>query len=218
MTVEATLPIKLVQDNLVSFTGPSQKTTAQPNNKLMSVKANKIILPGETLELATDVQDQTVLVEGWLPHHWPEPQLASITQGKLKVINTTKEPVLFNNKKSKSIKLTTTDDTDWTQPSLSAVKQESKNVIPLSDTEAIDTIKIGNTSSDIKDLLQAAHRRFRKVFSKDLSGGYNGFYGHHEFRLNWATAQRPEARKIPITNYNHSLKGIMQEICDDLTQ
>ena len=203
--MEATLPIKPVQDNSITFTSPSQKTT-QHNPKLMSVKSNTIILPGDSLELDTDVDDQTILVEGWLPGQWPEPQLANIAQGKLNITNNTKEPVVFNTKKAKSIKLTARDDTDWTQHSMSAIRQESKNKIPLSDTETIDNIKIGNTSSDIKDLLNAAHKRFRKVFSKDLTGGYNGFYGHHECKLNWATAQRPEARKIPIANYNHGLK------------
>ena len=42
-TMEATLPIQPVQDNLQPLTGPSQTITAQSNNKLMSVKANKII-------------------------------------------------------------------------------------------------------------------------------------------------------------------------------
>ena len=85
------------------------------------MKANKIVLPGDTLELATDLEDQTVLIEGWLPHQWPEPQLVSISQGKLVVANNTQKPVLFDTKKSKSIKITTTTETDWTQPSLSAI-------------------------------------------------------------------------------------------------
>ena len=85
-TMEATLPIQPVQHDTVQIlTGPSQIPPAQSNNKLMSVKSNKIILLGETIEFTTDMPDQTVLIEGWLPHHWPEPQLVSITQGKLEV-------------------------------------------------------------------------------------------------------------------------------------
>ena len=76
--MEATLPIQPVQHDTVQIlTGPSQIPAAQSNNKLMSIKTNKIILPGETMELPTDMPDQTVLVEGWLPHHWPEPQLVT---------------------------------------------------------------------------------------------------------------------------------------------
>ena len=55
------------------------------------------------------------------------------------------------------------------------------------------------------------------MFSKDLSGGYNGYYGKHVCRLNWASSQQPAARKVPIANYDHDLKGILQEVCDELT-
>merc|ERR1712240_200025 len=175
-TLEATLPIQPMSR--------SQQPTTQTNNKLMSVKDNIIVLPGDTLELNTDLQDQTVMVEGWLPHQWPQPQLVSISQGKIVVQNQTQEPILFDKKKSRSIKITTTTETDWTLPSLRSIKQDSPHCLPLTDTETIDTIKIENTSTDIKDLLQAAHRKFRKVFSKDLSGGYNGFFGHNKCKLN----------------------------------
>merc|ERR1712240_995562 len=170
-TLEATLPIQPMSR--------SQQPTTQTNSKLTSVKDNIIVLPGDSLELNTDLQDQTVMVEGWLPQQWPQPQLAHISQGKIVVHNQTQQPVLFDKKRSKSIKITTTTDTDWTLPSL-ATFQNSPKCLPLTDTETIDSIKIENTSADIKDLLQAAHRKYRKVFSKDLSGGYNGFFGHHE--------------------------------------
>ena len=88
----------------------------------------------------------------------------------------------------------------------------------MSDSETIDTIQIGETSADIRDLLEGAHRRFRKVFNKDLTGGFNRHFGQHKCHLNWATSQRPKAHEIPIANYNHSLKGILQEVCDKLTE
>ena len=69
------------------LTGPSQSPAVQPTHSLMPIKTNKIILPGESMELTTDMPDQTVVIEGWLPHHWPEPQLVSIAQGKLQVTN-----------------------------------------------------------------------------------------------------------------------------------
>ena len=160
----------------------------------MSIRSNKIILPGDSLNLDTDLPDQTVVVEGWLLHQWPDPQLVSISQGRLQVTNTSSQPVVLTDKKVNSEKITSTKDTDWTQPFLSTLKQDPRNVSPLSDSETINTIKIGDTMADIRELLQAAHRRYQKVFSKDLSGGYNGHYGRHVCCLNWATAQRPETR------------------------
>ncbi len=46
----------------------------------------------------------------------------------------------------------------------------------------------------------------------------NGYYGRHVCSLNWASSQRPLAWKVPIANYDHELKGILQEVCDDLTR
>ena len=63
-----------------------------------------------------------------------------------------------------------------------------------------------------------AHREHRQVFDKDVSGGYNQYFGKHICKLNWTSLQRPEAQKIPIANYDHDLKGVMQELCDELTQ
>ena len=105
----------------------------------MSNRSNEIILPGDSLDLDTDLPDQTVVVEGWLPHQWPDPQLVSISQGRLQVTNTSSQPVVLTNKRVNSVKITSTEDTDWTQPFLSTLKQEIRNVSPLSDSETIDT-------------------------------------------------------------------------------
>ena len=51
----------------------------------------------------------------------------------------------------------------------------------------------------------------------DLLDQDNGYYGRHLCNLNWMLQQRPTARKVPIASYSHDLKGVMQEICDKLT-
>ena len=55
------------------------------------------------------------------------------------------------------------DTIDWTSPVLSSITQNTKSASSLSDSETIDTIQIGETSADIRDLLEAAHRRFRSL-------------------------------------------------------
>ena len=60
--------------------------------------------------------------------------------------------------------------------------------------------------------------KHRKIFNKDLSDGYNGYFGCHICKLNWLSLHRPQAKKVPIANYDHDMKGIMQEICNKLTQ
>ena len=141
----------------------------------MSIKTNKIILPGDSINIDTTMTDQTVLVEGWKGNHWPEPQVVAITQGKLPITNNTSKPVILKNNKVNSIKVTPTEVIDWTAPSFSSLstittttKQTTKTMTSMPDSDTIDTIQIGETTEDIRDLIQGANRRFRKVFSKDL--------------------------------------------------
>ena len=79
------------------------------------------------------------------------------------------------------------------------------------------SISSNSDNRTLTDFLKTAHRKYRDTFNKDLSHGYNGFVGQHQCCLNWTSQQRPEARKVPIASYHHNMKGIMQEICDDLT-
>merc|ERR1711867_227582 len=206
-TFEATLPVT------------SHNNVKNNRYNLMSLKTNKIILPGESIDVDTHLEDQTVLVEGFNGEHWPPPQVVSISQGKIPIVNTSDEPVILTSHKVNSIKVTSTELVDWSTPSYAALSAITTppQFKPMPDSETIDTITIGDTTENIREMVTAANKKFRKVFSKDLTHGYNGFYGQHKCHLNWASQQRPEARKIHVASYNHSLKGIMQELCDDLT-
>lgn len=212
---------KIVPATTLEATFPVMNHTTLPNNRynLMSIKTNKIVLPGESIDIDTTLEDQTALVEGFNSNHWPAPQVVNIAQGKIPIVNTSTEPVVLTSHKVNSIKITPTEIIDWSSPSYAALSSitTSQPITSMPDSETIDTITIGDTTEDIRDMILTANRRFRKVFSKDLSQGYNGYYGHHKCHLNWASQQRPEARKIHVASYNHSLKSVMQELCDDLT-
>ena len=206
-TVEATMPVK----------SPTKPVTGD-GTKLISIKTNKIVSPGDSMELETNLPDQTVLVEGWNGEHWPDPQLASIKDGILYIDNPPGSHTILSKKKVNSLKLTPVTYTDWNTPAIVSLKPDKIQLpTPLPDSETISQIKIGNTTTEIKETLDKLHRQYRKVFGSDLTGGYNGYFGPHKCHLNWASDQRPEARKIPIANYNSELKAVMQEICDDLT-
>ena len=56
-----------------------------------------------------------------------------------------------------------------------------------------------------------------EVFNNNYTCGYNSYYGHL-CKPNWASHQRPKARKSKIVNYNQDLKKLMQEVCDTLTE
>ena len=65
-----------------------------------------------------------------------------------------------------------------------------------------------STENDVKEDLAKAHELYKNVFNKDLSSGYNDFYGRHRCELNWSTNERPVARKVRVPNYNHELQGL----------
>ena len=110
-------------------------------------------------------------------------------------------------KKATTIKVTPTTltnvQTTPNYPRLSAVKLPDK----LTESETIGLIDCTRSEPKVKQVLNAAHTQFRKVFDKDLTGGYNGYFGQHTCRLNWSSLQRPTAQKVPVANYDHDLKS-----------
>ena len=58
---------------------------------------------------------------------------------------------------------------------------------------------------------------YEQVFNKNLTDGYNNYYGRHECSLNWASLERPVASKVKVPNYDHDLKVLQQEVMDELT-
>ena len=97
----------------------------------MSVKINKIVLPGDSITLDTTLPNQTVLIEGWNACHWPEPQITEVNDGKIQVINTSNNPVILRENRVNSIKLTSTNNTDWKPFRLSAIATQSKKSLLL---------------------------------------------------------------------------------------
>ena len=96
------------------------------------------------------------------------------------------------------------------KPSLSTFKD---NCLPQA------TIQLDNVQLEkAKQTILEAHRKYGEVFNKDLKKGYNGAYGTHLCKLNWATSERPSASKVRIPNYSHALKRLQQEVMDDLTE
>ena len=87
----------------------------------------------------------------------------------------------------------------------------------ISEENPIELIHQGKMSNEAKEIINDTHEKFAAVFNNDLSNGYNGFYGKHECSLNWATSERPLASKVRVPSYDHDLKGLQQEVMDDLT-
>ena len=108
----------------------------------------------------------------------------------MKVTNTTNKPVLLDGKQALSLKLTPTVITNIEQPPVSTHYYNHYSPQPhqsLPDSETIQLIKFGKVEPEVKAVLDSTHRKYREVFNKDLSNGYNGYFGRHLCNLNWTS-------------------------------
>ena len=62
-------------------------------------------------------------------------------------------------------------------------------------------------SQKANEIIDEGHNKYSTVFNKDLTEGYNGYYGKHECFLNWASTERPAATKVKVPSYDNSLKS-----------
>ena len=218
VTVQPTDPITLFPT--APLIDNNRKVDSKTSAKLLSLDNTKILLPGQTLEIPVKMENgEIVSVEPWEQNKnpdWPEPHLQSVTEGKIDLINNTNDAI-FVGKDVKKMKVRQTEpseasnvDTAFYTYSPVCQKLESENNIPTISQSS-------KVPREVRELIENAQSQFRDVFDKDLSEGYNSFYGKHECHLNWASSERPQASKVRVPNYDHDLKGLQQELMDQLT-
>ena len=215
VTVQPTDPVSLLPIGPV-ISAPL-KVKQNPPQSLFSFKS-RILLPGQTEEVKVDQEDGAVVaiepMETNKNSKWPEPRLQTITNGKLAFKNTSNDPI-FLGKEVKQYRVRQTEEASVSDPNfypsytpkLSNIHEDNTPLISVGD----------HVPENIKKLINDAHDKFKDVFNKDLSQGYNGSFGQHKCRLNWATSERPLANKVRVPSYDHSLKGVQQDLMDELT-
>ena len=182
----------------------------------------KVVLPGQELSVETRYDEDTeVVVEPWAENvnsEWPRPQLSVVKHGNVELVNDTDEPIIL----TKDVKLIKVSKA---VPFRENSGKNFYNIQPpslmniLHKRGCLEEINIANDiEEDVKIMLSEAHQKHGEVFNKDLSGGYNDFFGRHRCHLNWSGRERPLANKVKVPNYNHDLKGLQQELMDELTE
>ena len=102
-------------------------------------------------------------------------------------------------------------------PAFYEYKPDLKKINGKGDDNIKLVVQSKKITEEAKNIIEKAHSQFHQVFNKDLSQGYNSFYGKHECHLNWASSERPQGSKVRVPNYDHDLKGLQQELMDQLT-
>ena len=223
------LPIQAVKHDpspSLSLLCPVDQHSEPPqnwNSTMVKCKSTKVILPGQNLYQHVDIPEDTVVdVEPWEQNKnadWPEPQLCLVKNSSIEILNNSNEPIILG-KDVLLFKVRPTVEHEDPSETDSFYKWEIPSLGKMTTQKHPETheIKFGEEiSTEAKELITNAHDVYDEVFNKDLSEGYNDFYGRHRCKLNWAGAERPFASKVRVPNYNHDLKGLQQDLMDELT-
>ena len=106
ITVQPTDPIALFPTS--PLIPENKKVENNHPSKLLSMDKSRILLPGQQIQIPVQMEDGvTVSVEPWEQnknHSWPEPQLQSISEGNISLMNSTPESIVLG-KEVKKIKV-----------------------------------------------------------------------------------------------------------------
>ena len=217
VTVQPTDPISLLPT--APLLSSSSKVTNDSSSKLLSFKS-RILLPDQEVSLKVEHEESSIVsIEPWERNKnsdWPEPELKQVTNGKIKLCNSSNKPIMLG-KDVKFCKIRNTHNPVIQPPSYYKYSQTAEAKANENE-ENLSVINLENINCDkAKEIIENCHSKFHEVFNKDLTGGYNGYFGKHECRLNWASSERPVANKVRVPNYDHDLKGVQQDLMDELT-
>ena len=178
-------------------------------------------MPGQSAEIEVNAHEQDVVaIQPWENNNnplWPDPQLCTVRGGKVRLENKTADPVILK-KDVQNLKIPPTTEPHYlVEADFYTPRVPNLNKIHANHSGNTDEINIGVIKDEVKEELLEIHEVYSDVFNKDLSKGYNDFYGRHKCELNWATSERPVASKVQAPHYNHDLQGLQQELMDDLT-
>ena len=189
-----------------------------PINTIIATSKATTLLPNQTLliDVPPSVQEKSVLIESMQSRKDCHilPQISSIENGKLPLVNLHKQPIELNKDKLliKSIKEVKVAD-EQPQYQMSNVQV---NVCIDSTKDIITNYERLNDTQQkrLQEIIEVHH----EVFDQDLSKGYNQYSGPHFCKLKFANEERPSSRKVSCIQYNTKMNVLLQQVCDELTQ
>ena len=145
---------------------------------------------------------------------WPDPELKAIKDGKIHFVNKTDNPIHLGKEVKRCtlypLEVPKSEDSNYYE-----YRQQFASIMDECDSSPIKFDHIN--CPETKRIIMEAHDEYKDTFNKDLSKGYNNFYGTHLCSLNWASSERPTASKVHVASYDHDMKVLQQEVMDDLT-
>ena len=216
------------KESIMKVSSNSKCLTMKPVQLATLEAATRTLLPGQSVAVSTTMPEgSAVVAEPWHTNScdWPSPTFCQVQMGRIQLINDTQEPILLGKKgQVHTVKVSATMErmpVATPPPSNYYIfgKQEATSEVRrCAGLANVSKITFGTMAKEVKEMLDKGHVANSKVFDESLKGGYNGYYGPFECRLNWASEQRPPCTKLRAVNYSHALMALQQELMDDLTR
>jgi hypothetical protein len=205
---------------VVPETNRSVQLPTHTNNLLISALTPKVLMANQSIAVKVPFDDgNKIIVEPRVENSnktWPVPQLCEVKNGHIDINNDSNKPIHFkNNEHHIQLVKTTEQETNCKSSpkyyKLGSVKKP--DVFKVEDLSINYKVMNTNQKADLLDSME----KYRLIFDKDLSKGYNQFSGKHSCKLNWANQEKPISRKVSCPNYNSELNYLLQDVCDQLT-
>ena len=189
-----------------------------PINSIVEIKQPAVILPNQEHTVKVPLEnDKMVFVEpspGAISN-WPHPQICTVKENQINIINMSAEPVLLKRQHMAVKEIIENYDLDM-KADYKINEVTAIDVNGLKHIEDIETNR-NRLTPDQGLQLDTMLRKHNKVFNQDLSGGYNHHSGPHFCKLKFANLERPSSKKAICVQYNSHMNTLLQKVCDELT-
>ena len=202
---------------VIPETNRNTELPVNPINTIITIPKT-VMLPKQTIKvdipLAKDVNE--VFIEpimGKSTHI--QPQICSVVDGAINIANASNKPFKVSNAKlhvkEVEIKRVSKEKVPYKIMAISSKDNAHDNLKNIS-------VNKDKLNADQKELMNNILLQNTSVFDQDLAKGYNHNAGPHFCKLKFANDEKPSSRKVSCVQYNSQMNGLLQQVCDELTE
>ena len=189
-----------------------------PINTIITIPKSTVMLPNQTIliDIPEIKETKQVFIEPMIGKKSQiHPQMCIVRNGAITLTNDDKEPIKVGNAKMYVKEMKSKEIDERSKPYKIMAIPMKEAVKDNMDKITANKEKLNNNQ---KDILQQILNKNASVFNQDLQEGYNQASGPHYCKLKFANDERPSSRKVSCVQYNSQMNGLLQQVCDELTE
>ena len=202
---------------VIPETNRNTELPVNPINTIVTLPKT-IMLPKQTIRIdipeAKDVKE--VFIEPLMGKNMDiQSQICAVIDGAINIENHWSKPVKLNKAKLhvKEVEIRRIDKEAKAYKIMALAT--NKNAHDNLKNITIDRDKLNRDQSELLDSILAENT---EVFDQNLRKGYNHNAGPHFCKLKFANDEKPSSRKVSCVQYNSQMNGLLQQVCDELTE